>query len=384
MKLLPGQARGDQKLISEEMNKRGQFGDLSDAYRQQNTQLIQNAERIREEAAPDVYTTTKVGHADTIIKAYTDLDDALTKEISTKYKALEAANGGDFPLNAKRFVDMANEELHKKLLFEHVPGPVRSTMNTLAEAKKMTFEQFEALRTNLARVQRSAADGNERAAAGVIRQALEDLPLPSGAAQLKPLADEARAAARARFALIERDPAFKAVVNGKARPDNFINNFVVRADRNTVAIMKDTLAHDPVALQTMAAGTLDEMKAAAVGTTGNFSQSAYNKILGELNAREKLRIIFDTDTAKKVETLGRVAGYTQIEPKGGWVNRSNTFVSAAKEMAASGLERSANMLTLGFPSGTLVRGAARAAIEKRAINKVTQTGAGINLKDIKP
>ena len=37
------------------------------------------------------------------------------------------------------------------------------------------------MRTNLARIQRNAAaDGNEKAAAGVIRNAMEDLPLAPG------------------------------------------------------------------------------------------------------------------------------------------------------------------------------------------------------------
>ena len=58
-----------------------------------------------------------------------------------------------------------------------VIGAPRDQLGVMAKA----FENFESMRTNLARIARSNADGNVKAAAGVIRSALEDIPLRPGA-----------------------------------------------------------------------------------------------------------------------------------------------------------------------------------------------------------
>ena len=245
----------------------------------------------------------------------------------------------------------------------------------------MTFENFESLRTNLARIQRSTtADGNERAAAGVIRNALEDLPMPPGADKLKPLADEARAAAKSRFSLVESDPAYKAIVNGKASADKFVEKYIVNGDLKSVQTLMNNLSGDASAQQAVASGVVNFLKGRAgiIGDAGNFSQAGYNKALESL--RPKLSIIFKPEQKQQLEALGNVARYTQAQPRGSFVNNSNTAVSLMAEGAKSAMEGAANVAAKGIPVGTWTRKVMQGQAEKRALREIMERGAGIQQK----
>lgn len=385
VRLMPGQATQDPVLITNERNiratPRGQK--IMDRINEQNQQMGENVDAIRERAAPDVYVNSRPEIGDLLIQAYKDKDAALNAAVSAKYKALRDANGGQFPLDGVAFVDAADAALHKGLLYEHTPAAVRRTMDRLREGQSMTFEQFEAMRTNLARVQRSATDGNERAAAGVIRQALEDMPLPQDAAQLKPIADAARAAARERFALIEADPAYKAVVRNKAKADNFIQKFIVGAETKAVETMKANLADNPTAQQAMAAGALERLKSSAMpsGEGAKFSQNGYNKALESL--RPKLGIVFTPQDRATVEQLGRVARYVQDYPAGHAVNVSNTATVLMGEAAKAGGEAVAGVLAAkGVPIGLMRRMGSKIS-ESRAVGRTLEPYGGLRIKDMK-
>lgn len=379
VRLTPGQATQDVTLLSNEMNKRGKYQPLANRFNEQNKALAENVEVIRERAAPDVYATTPPEIGELVIDAYKTKDAAANAKISQLYKQLSDANGGQFPLDARAFVTSADAALHKELLFDHVSPAVRKTMDRLGNT--MSFENFESLRTNLARIQRSqTADGNERAAAGVIRQALEDMPLLPEAQNLKQIADAARAAARERFAAIETDPAYKAVVNGKASADKFVNKFVIGADLKNVQTMKTNLAHDPVAQQALAAGTMDHLKNNALHAGENFSQAGYNKALEAL--RPKLGIIFEPAERQNLETLGKVARYTQAQPRGSFVNTSNTATALMAEHAKAAVEGATNVAFKGVPVGTWLRRVGGRYLEQREMDKMLEPAAGIRLKDV--
>lgn len=385
IQLTPGQAMQDPALLSREMNNRGRTAGLPELLRNQNTQLTQNLQSMRDEVGPDVFSTNAVEHADTLIKTYKDKAEAADAETTAKYQALKDANGGSFPVSAPSLLKNATSELHKELLFDHAPKAVMSTLGRLADSDNMTFENFESLRTNLARIQRSqTADGNEIAAAGIIRRAMEDLPLQPGAAALKPLADTARASAKAQFDALKADPAYKAAVNDEVPPDRFVQKFITGpgATRDGLATMRENLSHDPTAVQTMGVAALDHLRNAAGISDkweGNFTQAGFNKAAQALNP--KLQSLVAPKTAEQIDTLGNVARYTQFQPRGSFVNNSNTLVGALAEHGATAAENLLNAKT-GI-GGTVVR----KIIQKRAENKVaketmTPYGGLGNLRDV--
>ncbi|MDF2435217.1 MAG: hypothetical protein JWP44_4848, partial [Mucilaginibacter sp.] len=357
VKLTEGQATREAPLFSEEQNLRGKLVDLADHFNEQNKNLVNKVQDLREQIGPDVHSTNAVEHGDTLISAYEDMDAARNADIKGKYQALRDAAGGNFPVDAKTLLENSRAALQKELLTHDAPPGIMRTLGDLADSGHMTFEQFENLRTNLARVQRNfATDGNTRFAAGIIRDQMEQLPLEPGAATLKPLADAARAAARDRFQALEADPAYKAAVNGTVAPDKFVKKFVIGGNRDDVATMAQNLAGNDTARQTMSVAVLDHLRdKAGIGPDykGALKQFGYNKALTELDP--KLHSLVDPRTAETFRDIGDVAHNIQVAPPGSTVNSSNTLSAGMADYAGGVVEHAVNAQAGGLPIGTLGR-----------------------------
>jgi len=390
VRLTEGQATGDVVKLSKEQNLRGSQPAFAQRFNEQNAQLVENVPAIRERAAPDVFTTKTIESSEALINAYKTLDDARKLDIRAAYKALEDANGGTFPVDAQAIVRNADALLAKKLKTNFVPPEIAADLKTFREGGPMNFEQFEALRTNLAaegRKAERAGDGNRAMAVSLIRQALEDVPLKGEAAGLKPLADKARDLASARFDALKKDPAYKAAVDDAVSADKFFDKFVINGVNKNIRTMVDTLGRDSVAHQHMRAGTINWLsdKAGIVEGRGNFSQANFNKGLKKLDDVKNFEAIFDPDSQLQLRTLGNVAAYTQFQPRGSFVNNSNTLVGYLANKAAGGLEQAGNVMglkTFGYPIGSEARRVIRTARERREAEAALKPGAGSTLQDI--
>lgn len=378
VKLTEGQATQDPVTISQEMNMRAKYPQLATRLNEQNGQLVQNVQAIRDAVGPDVFSTNAAEHGDALIAAYKAKDTAAQAGITAKYQALKDANGGQFPVDARTLLDNASARLHGALKFDDAPPSVMRTLGRLADNGNMTFENFESLRTNLANIQRSNVDGNVRAAAGIIRDSMEELPLSPGAARMKPLADVARASAKAQFGALRADPAYNAAVNDTVSPDKFVQRFVINAPRDDLATLKQNLADNPTATQTVGVTALDHLRNAAGVSpdgTGNFSQARFNNALQALSP--KLRSLVEPKTAEQLETLGNVARYTQFQPRGSFVNNSNTLVGALGSYAAGALEGAVNVGAHGIPVGTWGRKVIQNVTAGKTVKQATAPGAGL-------
>ena len=394
VRLTEGQATGDLVKISKEQNIRGTPEGQALAYRlnEQNKALVENVPAIRERAAPDVYSTRTIESSEALIDAYKKLDAERSAQITSAYKKLEDANGGTFPVDGVQLAKNADALLAKKLKTNFVPPEIAADLKRFREGEPMTFEQFEALRTNLAAEIRKAersGDGNRSMASSLVYQALEDLPLQGNAAQLKPLADTARSLAKSRFDALKKDPAYKAAVNETVPADKFFDKYVIRGVNKNVRTMVDTLGRDSVGHQHIKAGTINWLsdKAGIVDGKGNFSQANYNKALKSLDDVRNYGEIFDPETQLQLKTLGNVANYTQFQPRGSYVNNSNTLVGYLANKAAGGAEALGNVAGLkfvgGYPIGSEARKFIRSRKEKAAVEKSLEPGAGSTLEDIK-
>jgi hypothetical protein len=386
VRLTEGQATGDVVKLSNEQNRRGKDPMLAQRFNEQNGQLVENLGLIREKAAPDVYGTKKIENSQGLIDAYKELDSAKTADITKAYKALEDANGGQFPVDGVKLATNAEAMLGKKLKTEFLPSSIKSQLERFKSGEPMTFEQFEAMRTNLAAEIRKAersGDGNAAQASSIVRQALEDLPMQgSAAAALKPLADSARSLAKQRFDMLKKDPAYKAAVDDLVPADKFIDKFVVNGVNKNINTMVEHLGRDSPAHQHMAAGTVNWLKdkAGIVDETGNFSQAGYNKALKQLDDVKNLNAIFNQEAASQLKTLGNVARYTQAQPRGAFVNNSNTLVGSlaekASNLAQSGVEKGLNVAVPGLQLGTSVMEMRARRAAEAETRKALETGAG--------
>ncbi len=396
VQLTEGQAKGDPRLISIEQNMRGAQPKLLERFSEQNKQLVNKLQDVREQIGPDVFTTNAVEHADELIRSYRMLDKSKNADISAKYKALADANGGTLPIDGETFIKQATANLQRENKARFLPPEIKRTLADIAKSTRtvtdpltlnsarksgMTFGQFENLRTTLAAASRQAeraGNGNAVGAIAQVRNALENMPLPPEAANLKPLADAARTASRERFEMLAADPAYKAAINKTVRPDLFVRRFVIGGDRDKLEIMRQNLANDPVAGQTISVAAFDHLRNGARISpewTGNFTQAGFAKTLQQLDPKAKL--LFAPDTLETLSNLRDVAGYTQFQPRGSFVNNSNTFVSGVAKYGGDAAAGAANVAFGGVPVGTWTQQAGNKLFNRSRINRMLEPGAGI-------
>jgi hypothetical protein len=382
IRLTEGQSTGDIIKISNEQNRRGKDPDLARRFNEQNGLLIENLNSIRDKAAPDVFGTKTIENSQGIIDAYKSMDANLNQGINAKYQALRDAAGGQFPVDAPKLLQNVEAKLRKELLSNEAPKGQFSELQRLAKENNMTFEDYLSLRRNLGEIARTAKDGAERKAASYMIEELEKLPLQDSAKRLKPLADQARKAARDRFQMLEKDPAFKAAVDDSIPADKYINKFVINGVNKNIQTMVNNLGRDSLAHQHMAAGTVNWLKdkTGIIDEKSNFSQKQYNEALKKLDDVNNLQEIFNGESASKLKTLGNVANYTQFQPRGAFVNNSNTLVGSmaenARNLVGKSVEGSLNLAVPGVQLGTsLMEMRARRAAEAET-RKALELGAG--------
>lgn len=380
VRLTEGQATQDPALLSQEQNMRGKHPELANHFNAQNDQLIQNVQAIRDQIGPDVFSTNHVEHGDTLMGAYQDIDNAANSQINAAYKQARdlVPDKTASVMDAPGLLSNVTKALHEHDLFDSAPKDIMATLGRRAENGSMSFSNIENMKTNLARIQRNfAADGNTRYAAGVMRDQLEQMPLTVNNPDVQAAYNNARSLARARFQAMDADPAYKAVVNDKVNPDDFVRKFVINGKRDDLVTMRQSLADNPTAVQTLGVTALDHLRdqAGIPDYRGNFSQAGYNKALRGLDP--KLQALVSPQTAEQLQALGNVARHTQFQPKGSFVNNSNTFVAAAADKAAGALEGAANVAAHGIPVGTWGRSIIGKVRAGKEVKRSLRAGAGL-------
>lgn len=344
--LSEGMATGNAELFSLEQNSRGRIPKFGAFLDDINGQLVENFDAIRQRVAPDV-AARGVDLGQMAVDAYKNMDAPVRANISSLYKALEDANGGEFPLSGADFVASADAALKKANRARFVPAEVQGIMSELREGGPMTFADFETYRTILAEQSRKAeraGDGTASHAINLIRNSLESLPMTGETAALKPLADAARNAAKERFARIASDPAYKAAINdgvevGASSPlaDSFIQKYAIKGTTAHAENMRANLGNDPLNAQIIAAGVVDHLKHVSGidlrTNVGNVSQAGLNGAIGSIG--KKGSIILGPETMDTVNTLGNVARYTMKQSRGTFVSNSGTAPALEAVMGAA-------------------------------------------------
>lgn len=140
--------------------------------------------------------------------------------------------------------------------------------------------------------------------------------------------DEARKAARARFATIDETPALKAALESEA-PDAFVRKYVIGADVRDLEAMKKVLANSPEALAQGRAQLAKHLEEAAYGMNASgdnaFSAERYLKTLQSLGPK-KLGVFFTPEEIVQLNNVGRVASDINSIPAGAQyaVNKSGS------------------------------------------------------------
>lgn len=364
-----GQRVGDTQLYAQEWNKRGETPTLGNHFNEQPAQVSNAFERAKERHAPDIPPTADASELGQLqINALAAKDKIRTDAIRDAYQKLTDAAGGNFPIDVSALNQNIASELSRNLKTNHLPGSIASDLADFT--KNPTFEAYEALRTNLANEMRSNSNGNARAAAYIVREQLENLPIfgegtgTPQAMQLKALADDARARVKERYSVLNSNPAYKAAVNefgslkdaasqGESlNAAKFHQKYVANATPEGIRRMRSEIPEGDLAHQAITFGELNRAKNAAVNASErNLTPESYAKFLRD-NA-SKLRDALPPSAMQDVIELGALTSKIGM-PKTGTFNYSNTYSSMLSDMAKQGAATAAEAKLAAITGGASI------------------------------
>ena len=323
---------------------------LARVQNENNAALITALNRMGAGAAEDAHAVG--GRAMGALQQGLDTDRAA---IGALYSQARDSAGRSFPLDGHAFTTQAGKLLDDGLLGGALPPSVQQHLNRIAAGEvPFTVDYAEQLKTAMGKLQRATNDGQTRMAIGLVRQALDETPVlelgrgaqAAGAraigggqpyaggvemgGQARQAFDRARLANRDMMRRVERIPGLRAVYEGSAAPDDFVQRFVIGRSaktEDTGRLAEELRRSDPAALEAVRGSIAAHLKAAAIGAasdeTGRFSASGYNRALLALGQR-KLGQFFTPDEIAQLKAVGKVAQYTTVQPVGSAVNNSNS------------------------------------------------------------
>ena len=374
--LSTGQRTGDTGLYSQEWNKRAETSTLESHFNEQPKQFKAAFENSIRRNAPDISETDPSALGQVQINALAAKDakrvqaiDAAYKDFRDQYVQSRQAAGlpadKDFPVNGNEFLQKVDVALRDQLLQHDVPPAIKNLLDDINKNDgNMTYNQFINLDKRLS-AKTKEGTGSERAAAYVIRNQLQDIPLSPEAAALQPLYENARGLAKERFDTIRSNPAYRAAINEAAdlnelastgeslKAEKFHDKFVTKGTPESIRRMKAELADDPQALQAMTAGELrNAMRKAGLSTD-----------TPDLNPKQLANYIYD-NKGRLQEALGPEGMKDLMElaalsskvgmPKTGTFNYSNTFSGMLGEMAKQGMSTAAEAKLAAMTGGVSI------------------------------
>jgi hypothetical protein len=385
-------------MMSDEFNKRAKSPELLERLQDRDAKIGQGFSTLAEKAAPDLPGGMNlVDYGQAAIDQLIAKDKARLADISQKYANLEKANGGQFPIDTNKLKSDVDKELSKKVLKTYASNNMSSYLTDLADFQKrgnMTFDEFENLRTNLAEEMRTNPSGNARKVAFVIRDALENLPMSEDLKVIKPLADAARNANKARHDVLNTNPAYRIAVkdtrldselnNGleHVAADKFIKKFVVDGATADVKRLVGELGLDTPGHQAVQAGLIKQLENVAVGSKGVINQKSFNDALNKTIGK-KLFDVMPNQTAVDLQDLADLARLTEHVGGKGFANTSNTVPAMMREGALNAAEMGINVKT-GSPIGSIGRMAMEKMTASKKIKESLEPGAGVKrpIKDM--
>lgn len=383
--LTRGQATRDPMQFSWEVNTsklRDAGQPLSERLAEQNRQLIDNLNVLGAKGAPSTFDASQK-----LIQHIDGVDAAAKAQVDAAYSAVRDSAGRPALMSTEAFTSQSKnlltggrpEMASLASLADYLPDVVAKQYNDILAGKlPLTVDTAQFLDRAWGGVQRGTQDVTIKNAIGALRTALNDAPVSDAlGAESMAAYQAARAMAKQRFAAIEANPAYKAVVDG-VEPDKFFQRYVQGANVAELGSLKQLVGPDNTTMlqQTM----LGNLKKAALNRAsdenGVFSQSAFNRVLQDPVQAPRIAELFKDapETLGHLYRLGRVAENTQAFPKGHSVNTSNTAPTVAnlvRDVAKS--EAAASLWNL-VPGARVVREVKTQHQSRQAISEALKPG----------
>lgn len=329
-----------------EVNKRAAVPELATRMNVQNQRMVDVLDTMRTTAGPkvDAYSAGQ-----TVSKALKAHDADLSKGVSEAYTAFRNSTGAraDVPMAPMARVSGEVLDTFGK---ENIPGAVLSKLKGFGFFGSKPMKAFDVLEADkLLKVINANYDPMNKpqaAALDALRRGLKEsidlTPVPEGEAS-GALLKTALQKASQRFQLLDDVPALKAASLDDITPEKFVQQYLQRGGVDEATKMVKLLGPEEIGV--LRGQVMETIRRKAVSRAANsefaqFSQAGFRDALDDIGER-KLRLLFDAQEIAQMRRLGRVASSIQVQPKGSWVNNSNT--------AVEGLGVLANAAGMGHP-----------------------------------
>jgi len=299
---------------------------LAQVRNQNNAKLIEGVNNLGASQGDNVSGAQKVMDAlEGKLSARKGMEDAL-------WRGARNTGGRDVQLSPSNFAQRANDLLDEAMVGGKLPADVRSNLNKIATGEiPLTVSVSQQFKTAMAALQRNSSDPAEKYAIGLVRKALDEVPIaPGQGAAANAAFERARTFSRGWRTIVDNTPALKAVSEG-VEPDKFVETFITgngpKANISDLWSLRQQLQKEPEAFmavrQAIARNLKNKALSGASDEVGVFSQSRFNKALNAIGDR-KLGMFFTKQEVAQLKAIGRVASYEQVQPAGSAVNNSNT------------------------------------------------------------
>lgn len=392
VQLTKGMATQDSKIISDERNVRAANDPVRKVIDDNGKALPLILDKFQSQVSPDINFRNTPEEGQFYIDRLAQVRDKFQEKTREDYQALHDAaeqNGlTHTPLDAGQFSKNLQERFNQQGLYhEDLPPSVNMRLQKIASGElPLTFNSFEQLRTILGREQRKAASGTGEGSAsaahaiGEVRDVLENLPLTPEAQVLKPLADKARASAKLDFDLQNRSPAYKAVVNETATPDDFVEKYILgnrpkTASQQHVKNLLSMFPDDEEFHQALAYSTLNDIKNQAVNSKGQLSSAKLDKAIKTNEDNGKHELLLPLPIRDGLDKLNKTAQLVQGAPAGNYIQSNPNLSAALGHYINSGAYKMVSSIPLiGEPLAGLKQGFQA----KKFATESTKPGAGLD------
>jgi hypothetical protein len=327
----------DAMQFAKEQNLRGIQGvgePITETLTAQNKALIGNLDALGANKGADVIAGGK-GAIDTISAA----DKKAQGAVNQAYDAFRKATGKDLDVPLQGLAQ--DYAATVKSFGDTIPGAIRKQFESLGlmtgkQTKSMTITDAEALIKDINRnynpmdkAQAHALDDLRKA----VQNAITEGAGAGAGAEAAGLAKAARAAAKARFDMIDATPAYKAVVGG-VEPDKFIQKFVLQGNKAEIQRMMAVMQKEnPEAANAFADSMMAHVKGRVLNKgsaeNGIFSQAQLKQFVSDPNTAARLEAVIGPQKMQTLRQLNDVAENALFAPKASAVNSSNTAGAAA-------------------------------------------------------
>jgi hypothetical protein len=378
-----GQATQNIAKLSNEYNEKTLEGNeaLRSKFEERDPMLIKGFNNVKEQFAPQHSGVGQQGKANNILEdVKANKVDVDTANIKTAYQALQSEDG-KFAVDMKTASENALKKIELEDRLDKLPKTIKDKLDKYINGAEGNLNKFEHLRTDIESERRLAqrqGDGTTAHVLGLVRDAMEELPMKGeNAIAFKDKANTARALFKNQKDLLDpKKPTYNKLYS-MAYEDNrtpseinlgsvphpgsksFFETFIA-GNKTTPADLSraiELVGKDSAAHHEIIAGLADHLKqkAGVIDDKGNISQASLRKELNKLGPN--LDIIAGSEVANRLKNIGDVAELSEHvkNRSGGSANVSQTGIltegeaakRAAKEVAMGIGETALNIKTGG-------------------------------------